>query len=414
MNMDRPLHIAYVCSDRGVPIGGTKGASVHVRAVSQALARRGHRVSIVATHPGPDVGDAFLPQIVPSGHHSALKRLRERMIARGVGREAARETYAILLGLVLVERLEALDREEKIDALYERHSLWSWGALEFAASRAIPHVVECNAPLVAEQQRYRRLELLEIARVLEHDLLRRASGVVVPSRALERHAARLGARPETIRCLPNAVDPELFRHPARPEAPQLEGRFVVAFAGSLKPWHGVEILLESFRELAKARPETHLLVIGDGPLGGGVADLARELGSDRITLTGAIDHSEVAGWLAFADVGVAPYPPLEDFYFSPMKVVEYQAAGLAVVASDLGHLRAQIVHGETGRLVPPGDISALTAELVELASAPLEVQRLGSQARRLALAECTWDRVAGRIEELLRDRDTPGLVAAGG
>ncbi len=177
----------------------------------------------------------------------------------------------------------------------------------------------------------------------------------------------------------------------------------------------VESLLSAFPAVARAVPDAHLLIVGDGPVAPQVAELAAELGAGKVTTTGAVPHAEVASWLRLARVGVAPYPKLDDFYFSPMKIVEYQAAGLAVVASDIGHIREQIVHGSTGYLLPPSDDGELARRLIDLARRPQEAARLGASARRHVLRHSTWGSVAERVEQLF-ERAAPsrfGWTAAG-
>ncbi|MCZ6508418.1 MAG: glycosyltransferase family 4 protein, partial [Acidobacteria bacterium] len=134
------------------------------------------------------------------------------------------------------------------------------------------------------------------------------------------------------------------------------------------------------------------------------------------TVTGAVSHQLVPAWLFRAHVGVAPYPQLEDFYFSPMKVVEYQAAGLAVVASDIGHLRQQIDDMETGILVRPGDAIQLAGALARHARQPELTSRLGRQARSRVLGQCTWAQVADRVTDLIDRHSTAPmrLAVAGG
>jgi len=397
------MHLAYVCSDLGVPIGGNKGASVHVRSLAQALAARGHRISLVAANPGPPPPAGFLPQIHAVGYDRVLKSIKRRMQALDPDRPAGRETYALLLGARTYEQLGELHRERALTAIYERHSLWSWAALAFAQAHRLPLVLEVNAPLVSEQSRYRSLALETTAQACEQELIAGATEVVVPSAALAEHARRLGASRRRIHLLPNAVDAESFAAPhalpprlSRP----LAGKFVIAFVGSLKPWHGVESLLRVFPQLLAKLPTAHLLIIGEGPLSAEVERLAGELGEQQMTATGAVSHAEVASWLHHADIGVAPYPPLDDFYFSPMKIVEYQAAGLAVVASDIGHIRQQITDGETGLLVPAGDETELRRALLELGRQPARVEQLGSRARK-AVAGNSWDRIAASVERLV-------------
>ncbi len=148
-------------------------------------------------------------------------------------------------------------------------------------------------------------------------------------------------------------------------------------------------------------PEAHLLVVGDGPLLPQVEAAARRLGDDRVTAAGAVEHSRVPGWLACADVAVAPYPRLDSFYFSPLKVVEYQAAGLPVVASRCGQLDRLIVDGRTGRLVSPGDADALAAALADLHRDPELRRKMGGRGRRRAFRCSGWSAVAAHTEAVI-------------
>jgi glycosyltransferase involved in cell wall biosynthesis len=164
----------------------------------------------------------------------------------------------------------------------------------------------------------------------------------------------------------------------------------------------VEVLLKAFERLVSRVPEAHLLVVGDGPLRRQVAATGERFGEERVTVAGAVDHSRVPGWLACADVAVAPYPKLDSFYFSPLKVVEYQAAGLPVVASRCGQLDRLVADGDTGRLVPPGDAEALAAALVDLHRDPTLRRRMGSLGRRRAFRCSGWSAVAAHTEAVIQ------------
>lgn len=385
--------IAYLCADRGVPVGGTKGASIHVRAVAGALARRGHDVTLFAANPGGDAIEDLPYELVDVGYDRVAKE------ARGDGPEA-KEVYSLLLNARAGEALREHHRRRPFDAVYERLSLWSLAGLRFAREAGIPLVLEVNAPLVEEAKTYRRLILADTARAVERAVITGADRVIVPAAELRSWIARDLGRDSGVQVFPNAVDGELFEdlEPQPPEETGLpEDAFVVAFSGSLKPWHGVDHLLDAFERLAERVPKAHLLVLGDGPLRDRVADAAERM-PGRITAPGAVPHDRVPGRLAAAHVGVAPYPPLERFYFSPLKLVEYQAAGLPVVASAVGQIARRLDHGRTGRLVPPGDPVALARELEKLARDPSEARRMGRRGRRRVLASGTWDQVAERLE----------------
>ena len=396
------MRLAYLCADRGVPLDGTKGASIHVRAVADALTGRGHELSVLTARPGERAGRHRWP-VVDVGYDRGLKELKRSMVAAGGDPQLARETYAMLLNLRADEALEELERRQPLDAIYERYSLWSWAGLRFARRHRKPLILEVNAPLVREAGEWRRLELAPVASAVERQVLRGADAVIVPSRELADWLAGEVGRRRHTRVIPNGFDEALFRRPAPlpAAADRLRGRYVIAFVGSLKPWHGVEVLLTAFERLQQRLPEAHLLVVGDGPLRRDVERARMRLGEDRITVPGAVDHSRVPGWLACADVAVAPYPRLDSFYFSPLKVVEYQAAGLPVVASRCGQLDRLVADGDTGLLVPPGDTDRLAEALLALHRDPGLRRRMGGRGRRRAFRCSGWSAVAAHTEAVI-------------
>jgi glycosyltransferase involved in cell wall biosynthesis len=97
------------------------------------------------------------------------------------------------------------------------------------------------------------------------------------------------------------------------------------------------------------------------------------------------------------DIGVAPYRGGEPFYFSPLKIYEYMASGLPVVASDVGDLARVVRHGETGLICPPDDPAALAAALGRLADDPASARRMGRAGRAQVFERHTWAGVAWRV-----------------
>lgn len=396
------MRIAYVCADRGIPVHGTKGASIHVRGVAVALSRAGHEVKVLATRTGGS-SSGFPPTVIDFGFDPLLKKLRIGIAAAG-DETLASESLGLMLNTGLRQQLDALDAERPVDAVYERYSLWSWAGLQFARERGVPYVLEVNAPLVEEQRTWRNLSLQPVATAVEQLLLREADIVTVPAHSLRQHVRAVAGGRRRVYVLPNGVDLDLFSEPGRPPEDvleHLEGRFVVAFLGSLKPWHGIEPLWRGFMALRRRVPAAHLLVIGDGPMRAYLEKAAAAYDPDAVTLTGAVEHRQVPALLAAADVGVAPYPRLKDFYFCPLKIVEYLAAGLPVVASRMGDVERLVQEGRTGLLVPPGDHRALAAALVDLYSHPRRRRALGARARARAQARHGWQVTARRLEELI-------------
>lgn len=378
------MKIAYLNADPGVPVFGTKGCSVHVQEVVRAMLKRGAEVHLFASRLGGESGANFSPlQIHP------LPPLPK-------GDPAARETAALAGNDALRAALERESASGSFDLIYERYSLWSCAGLEFAAEHGIASVLEVNAPLIEEQASHRSLHNREGAEEVARRAFRSARIITAVSRdlgqILEAHPAARGK----VRVVPNAVTPERFLN-APPTRARDQDDFVIGFVGTLKPWHGLTTLLESFAQLAQQTGAARLLIVGDGPererLDREVA--ARHL-ENRVHFTGAVSPDEVPGLLASMDVAVAPYPPLTNFYFSPLKLYEYMAAGLPIVASRIGQIEEVIQHEVTGVLVPPGDAIALTIALHELQLHPARRVRLGRAAREIVQRH-TWDDLVARI-----------------
>ncbi|HKC23577.1 MAG TPA: glycosyltransferase family 4 protein [Thermoanaerobaculia bacterium] len=365
------MRIAYVCSDPGIPFLGFKGASVHVREITSALQRRGHSV-------------------------------RAAMASIGEGNEAPELSSYHLLPRDPAEQRAFLERflaESRADVVLERYSLQSGPGRGASAKLGLGLVLEVNAPIVLEAAKFRNLEDVDGALEREAIAFRSAQAIAVVSRALEEYVR--GGSPETpVTLVRNGVTLERF-HPPLSGAPLdlPPDAIVVGFVGSMKPWHGVHDLFDAFALLADTAPSMHLAMVGTGPEEGRLRQRAREeRHRDRIHLIGAVPHDAVPGVLARFDVAVAPYRPLDGFYFCPLKVLEYMAAGRPTVFPTLGDI-PEIV-GDAGIPYEPGSVSGLAGAISRLVSDEALRRALGRSALARS-AELTWDRAAERIGKLL-------------
>ena len=363
------MRIAYLSSDPGVPYGGRKGASVHVSELVDALAAEGAEVLALVSGVAPDAappapGATVEALPVPGKGASAAERLAA---------EPQRTNW-------LEQRLARF----RPHALYERLALHSAAGSRAAARVGIPHLVELNAPLMDEARRYRRLEEGEAAARLEQEVLRGADLVLAVSHPLALHAMGRGAR--RVEVFPNAVAIE--RYPMRSRHAPVKP--VAVFTGRVRPWHGIEAVAAAWRLLGDAAPA--LVVAGDP---GEARAVLEEVGA---ALLGPIPHSQVPAVLAEADIGLAPYATDAPEYFSPLKLFEYMAAGLAVVAGELPATR-RLVSGEQAVLVPRGDPEALAAAVAGLAADAPRRERMGRAARALVAGAHTWRHRARRVME---------------
>jgi glycosyltransferase involved in cell wall biosynthesis len=145
-----------------------------------------------------------------------------------------------------------------------------------------------------------------------------------------------------------------------------------------------------------------LLLVGDGPERPTIERLSQELGV-RTRFTGLVAHEALPEALAAMDVGVVLARPDEPFHYSPLKVAEYLAAGLPVVAPRVPELVDRLHEGRHAAFYEAGDLVGLTEVLASLAADPSRRDRLAAGAREDA-ADWSWDRQVQRVRAALATR----------
>jgi glycosyltransferase involved in cell wall biosynthesis len=411
------MKILYLCADHGVDLSGLKGASIHIRSFVQALAALGHEVTVVGTKvSSPESFEAathtavFRAPLAP-WNRTLLRAIKasNRLLGRAPGH--GRDVIRAFHNSEFLRVAGKCATQSSPGFIYERYSLWGTAGERLARKRSIPLVLEVNSPLAYEEQKYRDGSLFpSLARRAERRIWQRADLLVAVSKAFCSHFEDAGVAQDKIRILPNAVDRSLIRPDldgaSLPGRLKLDGQFVVGFLGSFKAWHGVGLLFRAFAQLRRKDASYHLLLVGDGPMRAALEDEARRSGlQDSVTFVGSVPHEEVPRYLAIMNVAVAPYPPLEEFYYSPLKLYEYMAAGRAIVASKIGQVGEVLSDGLTALLYDPGDDEALIGCLQRLRGDENLRKELGKNAR-MACAENTWmqtvKRVVDWVEPLLQ------------
>jgi glycosyltransferase involved in cell wall biosynthesis len=147
--------------------------------------------------------------------------------------------------------------------------------------------------------------------------------------------------------------------------------------------------------------DARLVLVGEGPAHETLARRAQDAGlAGRVHFAGPRAHDAIPALLAAFDVALVP---AINPYASPLKLYEYMAAGLAVVAPDQPNLRECLVDGDNALLVPPGDGAALGRALARLAGDADLRARLGARARAtIDERDLTWRGNARRVIEAVR------------
>jgi glycosyltransferase involved in cell wall biosynthesis len=227
-----------------------------------------------------------------------------------------------------------------------------------------------------------------LQRVLKRLTSRRLDAhVAVGDRTARELEAMIGLPDTSIRTIHNGVHWDEPASPVRPFA----GRTIAA-VGRLDEQKRFDLVLRALAGLA----DVSVVVVGDGPERKSLERLCDQLGLlDRVCFLGWVDDpAHVLG-------GVDALVLSSGYEAFPLVILEAMHAGLPVVATDVGSVREAVVSSETGIIVPPNDVNALTDAIREVLD-PAVAHRLGERARAIARRSFTAEEMARDYEFLYR------------
>lgn len=386
------MRILYTVGDPEFSLSDSAGYTRHILQCVRALGELGHEVRILTSCSDEGVGQqkqAFgrIKRFMPSAVLAVAKDVRRLMY------DSRFET-----------EIEEAVKDFRPDVIYDRLALFHRSAVRTGNRLGIPVILEVNALIAREMNQYYRLGLSSLASRIEKEVYRQTTAIAVVSTQLKRDLVEYGISPDVIFVNPNGVDPHEFNPAVDALAVRqrfdLEGKQVIGFLGSLAPWHGVDKLLDAAQTVCQEKPDARFLIVGSGSQSEYLQQRTRQSGiEDKVVFAGAASHDEVPRYVNAMDIATAPYPHMDRFYFSPIKIFEYMSAERAIVASRLGQIGEVIEDGVTGMLFKAGNVRELADVLIRLLDQPHLRASLGSQARRTVLAKYTWLQNAERIVE---------------
>ncbi len=206
------------------------------------------------------------------------------------------------------------------------------------------------------------------------------------------------AAPDSIAVIPNGVDLARFEPYSGGAISRRVETQRVGIVANLRPVKNLELFIRAAEIVASTRPSVQFEIAGEGDQRAPLSRLIEQLGlADRVTLVGSV--GDVPAFLGRLDVAVL----CSRSEGLPNAVMEYMAAGLPSVVTDVGGNRELIDHERHGLIVPSDDVEALAATIGRLLDDRHLAQRLGAAARRRALAEFGVDVQARRYEEFYHD-----------
>jgi len=405
---DQPLRVAYLVY-RGNPHCGGQG--VYTRELARELTALGHTVEVFSGQPYPELADPAQLTRVPSldlyrpenpfrvpwpWEFKTRIDVAEFAIMCAAGFP---EPYTFSLRVRRLLR----NRRADFDVVHDNQCLGT--GLAKMVDDGWPMLATLHHPVTVD----RDLDLAYAKRAWKRFTLRRWYGFIDMQTRVARQFPRLvtvsdssrrdiltqmRVDPDRLHVVPVGADPAVFR--PRPDVRRIPGRIMTTASADV-PMKGLAPLLEAVAKVRTERDDAHLVVIGKSKDKSKIPALI-----DRLGLDGAVQfvHGVTTDRIVelYAEAELAAVPSLYEGFSLP--AVEAMACGVPIVATTGGALPEVVGRdGETGLLVPPGDVSALALALGRALDDPGLRARVGAAGRARVLGRFTWRKTAeGTVE----------------
>ena len=370
------MKICYFTGDISVQDG--HGGATHVLEVSRHLSHLGNEITVVSTKKQPN-----FPEIGKSIHVVAIRPprfLKGPAASFGLALRLCRQTSGA-------------------DILYVRSSSKDYVATFVGLLRNRPIVLEVNDP------------------GWSFPSLKWADRIVTTSEMiltmnLSGERARKSMWENKVRVVTWAGNTHLFN-------PDIDGTYVrarckipadapvVLYSGGFYPWHGLDNLVEASVKVLRSHPETCFLCVGHGEHFEKIVNLTIQHNVyNKFIFTGKVPYEEIPLFVASADITVAPYDPRKHhvtrrlgFFYTPIKLFEYMAAGKPIVTTDTGNIRNIVRNGVNGIIIKPGDPRTLAEAITFLIENKDKAKDMGRAARIISLSSYSWEKHADILDE---------------
>jgi glycosyltransferase involved in cell wall biosynthesis len=370
---DEPLTVMQLI--RNLDIGGAQEV---VRTLAAHLPAAGYRVVVCTFKDGPlrvEIERLGVPvEVLPNRRHSVVALPLFLLDMLRLWRALATVIRRHRVDVMQTHLLRVLDFLALTLRLGTRLRLVFWTVHNVGYTLRAEHLRRARWLLGPKRLAYR---------LLYRAGSRRVDGLIAVSEEVADAVAReIAPPPNKLTVIANGVDVARFALPGdrghvRSALGLPQNARLIALVGTFKPQKGQRQLIEAAETVVPAFPDAHILLLGDGELRAELqARAATSPVAARIHFLGS--RADVPELLAACDIFVLP----SLWEGLPIALLEAMASGLPSVASAVSGARQVVVDGETGFLVPPGDVPALAAALAELLSDPERASAMGAAARQ--------------------------------
>jgi glycosyltransferase involved in cell wall biosynthesis len=275
--------------------------------------------------------------------------------------------------------------------IWQHHDLFQTRGLRLAKQLGIPSVLFVDAPYVWESKKWGNSRIgweWFATRWGDAHPCQKADLVLVVSEEVKRAVLNLGVDETRVLITPCTVSAAKFHQGQGVEVRRLlklTNNFVIGWVGSFRKFHSLDLLVDAFMDIASSIPDAKLLLVGDGPERIRLQEKINKFGfGDKIIFPGNIPHTEIHSYISAFDLAVLPSQSSEGFHYSPLKLREFFAAGVPVIASAVGDVKQVIEQSGGGWLVPPGAKDSIAEMILKVESDKTSRKSAAANARRYA------------------------------
>lgn len=363
-------------------IASKDGQYVHVEELTNAFIEQGHELYFVAPQVNENAefgGDG--------GFVSKLKKALPQSLY-----EIIELTYSLWVFIKLAVAILKF----KPDVIYERYNLYQPAGVLVAKLFNIPLLLEINAPLAEEREKYSGLAMPSFAKKIEDYTWRGADYCLPVSNVLADYVRAVGIEENKIVVIHNGVKQQFIEHMLKKPIDEDKKQITIGFTGFIHPWHGMDKALEAIAE-HKELP-LKLVCIGDGDILPELKLQAESLGiSDKVEFMGLITRDKVLDYVQHFDIALQPDVTA---YASPLKMFEYMAVGALIIAPRTPNIE-EILSDDTALFFEKGDKQAFKVTLTE-AIANYNNHEMKRTAVKQSVAEKSfiWQENAKRVVDV--------------
>jgi len=373
-------------------IASKDGQYVHIEEITKQLVKQGHEIIMVA------------PEVAQSSDFGSdggwVSKLRSKLPA--FISEVLEFVYCFYDFFKLVKAIN----KHKPDCIYERCNLYLPSGIWAKKIFNLPFILEVNSPLFIERAKYSGISIKCLAQWSERYVWRKADLCLPVTEVLAGYLVKEGVDKNKISVTHNGVDTDVFKVQNKDNrADKYKNKLVIGFVGFCREWHQLDQVMELLAN--NERKDLFFLLVGDGPVIGDLKNKARELNfENQFEATGLVARADMPYWLDQMDIALQPAVTP---WASPLKMIEYFAKGLAIVAPNSSNIKELIKDCNNGLLFGADNLENMIIKLEELISNPsLHAKVCQNSMETIEKLELKWDsnalKIVNKFQCLIEER----------